>query len=322
MKAIVYHRYGEPEVVRCEELPTPVPADAEVLVRVRAAALNPMDHHLMSGFWLMRPMSGFLRPKLTRPGVDFSGEVEAVGRNVTRFKPGDAVFGVARGAFAEYVSAAEDKLALKPAAMSWDQAAAIPVAGCTALYGLRDKARLQAGQKVLITGASGGVGHFAVQIAKAFGAEVTAVCRTSRIELVKSLGADRVIDYTREDFTRSAERYDLIVDAVGSRSLSACRRVMTRTGIFLAVGARPGGRLLGPLPHLLRLLVSRPFMSQKVVFFIGRVTTEDLTALARMFEANQVIPVVDRSFQLSETAQAMRYLEDGHPQGKVVVRLR
>lgn len=321
MQAIVFPRYGEPEVLRQEDIPRPVPGEAEVLVRVRAAAANPMDHHLMSGFWLMRPMTGLLKPRNPRPGADLSGEVEAVGRNVTRFRPGDAVFGVARGAFAEYVCAAEDKLALKPAGMSWEQAAAIPVAGCTALVGLREKGRLKPEQKVLITGASGGVGSFAVQIAKALGAEVTAVCRTSSIEMVQSLGADRVIDYTREDFTRSAERFDLVFDTVGSRPLWACRRVMTRTGVFLPVGARAGGRLLGPIPHMLGLLVSRPFISQRVLFFMGRVTTEDLTALARMFEANQVIPMVDRCYPLHETAQAMRYLEDGHPRGKVVVRL-
>jgi NADPH:quinone reductase-like Zn-dependent oxidoreductase len=322
MKAVVYRAYGIPEILPCEDVPKPVPSDGEVLVRVRAAASNPMDYHLMTGFWLMRLMTGLRKPKQPRSGVDLAGEVEAVGKNVTRFKPGDAVFGVARGAFAEYVCALENKLALKPPHLSFEQAAAIPVAGMTALQFLRDKARVQPGQKVLITGASGGVGHFAVQIAKAFGAEVTATCSTRSIDLVRSLGADHIIDYTREDFTRGADRYDVILDAVGSRPFSACRRVMTPKGIFLPVGARPDGRWLGPLPRLLTLLVSRPFVSQRILFFMPRVNPEDLTALAKLTEANQVTPVVDRVYPLSEAAQALRYLKEGHPRGKVVVRVQ
>ncbi len=319
MKAIVYHRYGGPEVLRCEEVEKPTPGDDEVLVRVRAAAVNPMDYGLMSGTYLMRLMTGLRRPKRTRPGADLAGEVEAVGRSVTRFRPGDAVFGVARGAFAEYVCAPEDKLAVKPANISFEQAAAIPVAGSTALQGLRDKGRVQPGQKVLITGASGGVGTFAVQIAKALGAEVTAVCSTRSADLVRSIGADRVIDYTREDFTRSTTRYDLIFDAVGNRPLSACRRVMTPRGIFVPVGVRAGGRWIGPLPHLLRLLASRPLVRQTVAFFVARITPEDLHALAQLIEAGKVTPVVDRCYPLSEVPEAVRHLKEGHPCGKVVV---
>jgi NADPH:quinone reductase-like Zn-dependent oxidoreductase len=322
MKAIVYHRYGGPEVLGCEDLPKPEPGDDEVLVRVHAASVNPMDGGFLTGVFLMRLMTGFRRPKLTRPGVDMAGEVEAVGRNVTRFKTGDPVFGAARGAFAEYVTAAPDRLALKPATLSFAQAAAIPVAGMTALQGLRDKLRIQPGQKILVTGASGGVGSFAVQIAKAFGADVTALCSTRSVELVRSLGADHVIDYSREDFTRSASRYDLIFDTVGNRPLSACRRVMTPKGTFLAVGARPGGHWIGPLPHLLRLFASRPFVSQRVVFFVARITTDDLNALARLIESNQVTPVVDRVYPFAEVADAFRHLKEGHPRGKVVVRIQ
>jgi len=321
MKAIVNRSYGGPEVLRCEEVPKPEPGDDEVLIRVRAAAVNPMDYGLISGVWLMRLMTGLRKPKLTRPGADVAGEVEAVGRNVTRFKPGDPVFGVARGAFAEYVCASQDRLALKPADLTFEQAAAIPVAGLTALQGLRDKGRVQRGQKILITGASGGVGSFAVQIAKAFGAEVTAVCSTRNVELVRSLGADHVIDYTREDFTRSTGRYDLIFDAVGNRPLSACRRVMTPKGTFVPVGVRPGGHWIGPLPYLLKLFASRPFVSQTVVFFVGRINTDDLNAMTRLIESNQVTPLVDRILPLSETAEAFRHLKEGHPRGKVVVSL-
>ncbi|HEY9385051.1 MAG TPA: NAD(P)-dependent alcohol dehydrogenase [Gemmatimonadales bacterium] len=319
MKAAVYRAYGSPDLVLMEEVPKPAPGDEQVLVRVRAAAANAMDSHFMSGFWLVRPMTGFRRPKPTTPGADLAGEVEAIGRNVTRFKPGDPVFGVARGAFAEYACAPENRLALKPASLSFEQAAAIPVAGLTALQGLRDKAKLQPGQKVLVTGASGGVGSFAVQIAKALGAEVTAVCHTRSMDLVRSLGAARVIDYTREDFTRGADRYDLICDIAGTRPLSACRRVMTPRGTFLAVGVRPGGRWLGPLPHLLTLLVSKPLVSQRVVFFVARINPEDLAAMAQLIETKQVTPAIDRVYPLSEAGAALRRLKEGHPQGKVVV---
>jgi NADPH:quinone reductase-like Zn-dependent oxidoreductase len=320
MKAAVYRAYGSPDLVRLEDVPTPVPGDDEVLVRVHAASLNALDSHYMSGFWLTRPFKGFRKPKPTTPGVDLAGLVDAVGRNVTRFKPGDAVFGVARGSCAEYACAAPDRLAPKPAGLSFEQAAAVPLAGFTALQGLRDKAKLQPGQKVLINGASGGVGTFAVQIARALGAEVTAVCSTRHVELARSLGAHHVVDYSREDFTRRADRYDLVFDIAGSRPLSACRRVMTPKGIFLPVGVRPGGLVLGPIPHLLRLLLSKPFVSQRVIFWVARSNPEDLAALAQLIETSHVVPVVDRVYPLSEAGAALRYFKEGHPQGKVIVR--
>ncbi|OLC44698.1 MAG: alcohol dehydrogenase [Acidobacteria bacterium 13_1_40CM_65_14] len=319
MKAIVYHSYGSPDVLHCEYVEKPSPGDDEVLIRIRAAAANPLDYHLMGGAYIMRLMTGLRKPKPTRPGADLAGEVEAVGRNVTRFQPGDPVFGGVRGAFAEYVCAPENRLALKPANLTFEQAAAIPVAGLTALQGLRDKGRIQPGQKVLINGAAGGVGTFAVQIAKSFGAEVTAVCSTRNVDLVRSIGADHVIDYTRDDFTRSAQRYDLIFDCVGNRPLSACRRVMTPKGTFVAVGARPGGRWIGPLPHLLKVLVSSRFVSQNLVFFIASIGTDDLIVLKELIEANKVTPIIDRRYTLSEAPEAIRYLKEGHARGKVVL---
>jgi NADPH:quinone reductase-like Zn-dependent oxidoreductase len=319
MKAVVYRRYGSPDVLTCEDTEKPTAGDDEVLIRVRAAAANPMDYHLMGGAYLMRLMTGLLKPKPTCPGADLAGEVEAVGRNVRRFHPGDPVFGAARRAFAEYVCAREDRLAAMPANLSFEQAAAVPVAGLTALQGLRDKGRLQAGQKVLINGAAGGVGTFAVQVAKAFGAVVTGVCSTRNLDLVRSLGADQVIDYTQDDFTRSGERFDLLLDCVGNRPLSACRRVMAPKGTFVAVGVRPGGRWVGPLPHLLGLIVSSWFVSQRVVFFIARIRTEDLVVLKELIEAKKVTPVIDRGYTLGEASQAIAYLKEGHARGKVVI---
>jgi NADPH:quinone reductase-like Zn-dependent oxidoreductase len=318
-KAVVYREYGSPDVLHCEDVEKPSPGDDEVLIRIRAAAANPLDYHLMSGAFLMRPMTGLRKPKTTRPGVDFAGEVEAIGRNVARFRPGDAVYGALRGAFAEYGCALETRLALKPANLTFEQAAAIPVAGLTALQGLRDKGRLQPGQNVLINGAAGGVGTFAVQIAKSFGAGVTGVCSTRNLDLVRSLGADHVVDYTRDDFTRSAQRYDLIFDCVGNHPFSACRRVITPKGAFVAIGVRPGGRWMGPLPYLLKVFMSSPFVSQRVVFFIAKITTDDLAALNELIEANKVTPIVDRRYPLCETPEAIRYLKEGHARGKVVI---
>jgi NADPH:quinone reductase-like Zn-dependent oxidoreductase len=319
MRAIVYRTYGSPDVLKCEDIEKPTPGNDEVLIRIRAAAANPLDYHFMGGAYLIRLMTGLRRPKPTCPGADLAGEVEAVGRNVTRFKPGDAVFGVARGTFAEYVCAPENRLALKTANLTFEQAAALPVAGLTALQGLRDKGRVQPGQKVLINGAAGGVGTFAVQVARSLGAEVTGVCSTRNVDLVRSIGADHVIDYTRDDFTRSAQRYDVIFDCVGNRPLSAHRRVMTPKGTFVPVGVRPGGRWIGPLPYLLKLVVSSWFVSQKVVFFVARVNGEELVALKELVEANKVTPVIDRRYTLSEAPEAIRYLKEGHARGKVVV---
>ena len=319
MKAIVYRTYGPPDVLHLEDVEKPSPGDDEVLIKIRATAANPMEYHLMGGTYIMRPMTGLLKPKPTRPGVDLAGEVEAIGKNVTRFRPGDAVFGVARGAFAEYACAPENKLAVKPVNVTFEQAAAIPVAGSTALQGLRDKGRIQADQSVLINGAAGGVGTFAVQIAKAFGAEVTGVCTTGSVDLVRSIGADHVIDYTHDDVTRGAMRYDLIFDCVGNHSLAAWRRVMPAKGTFVAAGVRPGGRRTGPLSYLLKLYVSSRFVSQSVVFFVASITPADLTILKELAEANKVTPVIDRRFSLSEAPEAIGYLKHGHTRGKVVM---
>jgi NADPH:quinone reductase-like Zn-dependent oxidoreductase len=276
----------------------------------------------MTGVYIMRPMTGFRRPKPTRPGVDLAGEVEAVGKNVTRFKVGDAVFGSARGTFAEYACAREDRLALKPVNVSFEQAAAISVAGLTALQGIRDKGRVRPGQKVLINGAAGGVGTFAVQIGKSFGAHVTGVCTTASVDLVRSLGADHVIDYTQKDFTKGNERYDVILDCVGNRSLWAERRVMAPTGIVVNVGARPGGGWVGPLPRLAAVVASSLFVKQKVTLFVAKVGPGDLNALKDLVEANRLTPVVDRCYAFSESADAIRYLKAGHTRGKVVVSVQ
>lgn len=321
MRAVVYRNYGSPDVLQCENVEKPTPGDDEVLVRVRAAGVNPMDYHMMGGLYLARLIRGLRKPKPTYPGVDLAGEVEAVGKSVSRFQPGDAVFGVGRRAFAEYVCTPENRLAPKPTNITFEQAAGIPVAGVTALQGLRDKGRIQPGQRVLINGAAGGVGTFAVQIAKSFGAEVTAVCSTAGVDVVRSIGADAVIDYARDDVTTRAQRFELILDCVGGRSLSAWRRIMTANGTFVAVGARPGGHWVGPLPYLLKLLVSSRFGSQRVVFFIARVTAEDLTILKELVEAKKVTPVIDRRYTLNEVVDAVRHLKEGHPRGKVVITI-
>jgi len=321
MQAIVYHCYGPPEVLKLEQIAKPVPRDGEVLVRVHAASVNPLDWHFMRGMpYIVRMDSGLGAPGDGRFGVDFSGVVEAVGAHVTRFKPGDEVFGGKHGAFAEYVIIGEQRaLALKPAGVSFAQAAAVPIAGVTALQGLRDKARLAPGQKVLINGASGGVGTFAVQLAKNLGAEVTAVCSAKNAELVRSLGADRVIDYTREDFTRGSERYDVIFDTVGNRSASELRRVMTPQGALVIVGAPPGGPFLGGLTVMLKALALAPFVSQRLETFIAQLNGEDLAQLAALMASGKVKPVIDRTYPLAQVPQAVAYLEAGHARGKVVI---
>jgi NADPH:quinone reductase-like Zn-dependent oxidoreductase len=321
MKAIVYREYGPPEVLRCEEIDKPTPGDDDVLVRVWASSVNPMDRHFMRGEpYLGRIMTGIGKPKSIRLGVDLAGEVETVGRNVSQFRPGDAVFGAARGAFAEYVCAREDRLAMKPANCSFEQAAAVPTAGLTALQTLRDKGRLQAGQKVLITGAAGGIGHFAVQIAKSVGAQVTGVCSTANVDHVRSIGADQVIDYTREDFTRSSERYDLILTIAGNRAWSAYRRVMTAGGTFVWVGG-PAGRWIGPLAGALKTLLLSRFVSRTLVLGVASMKKEDLVALAELMEANKVRPVIGSCYTLTQVSDAIRWLEEGHARGKAVVSL-
>ena len=319
MKAIVYHTYGSPDVLECEDTPKPAPADDQVLIRVRAAAVNPVDRMFRGSPYLIRFFTGLRRPKEIRFGRDVAGQVEAVGRNVTRFKPGDAVFGSCRGACAEYACAAESALGLKPHDVTFEQAAAVPVAGYTALQGLRDKGRIQPGQQVLINGAAGGVGTFAVQIAKSFGADVTGVCSTRNVGLVRSIGADHVIDYTREDFTRGTQRYDLLFDCAGNRSLTALRRVLQPNGICVLVGG----------PHNAWRIVARVLaalaMSRKAgrtfVMFMAKLSKEDLLVLAGLMEAGKVKPVIDRSYPLAEVPDAMRYLEEGHARGKIVITI-
>ena len=321
MKAIVYHEYGSPDVLKCEEIEKPTAGDDEVLIRVRAAAVNPLDRHFMRGEpYPVRAMTGLIKPKATRPGVDLAGQVEAVGRNVTQFQPGDEVFGGSRGAFAEYVCAYENKLVQKPANLTFEQAAAVPVAALSALQGLRGKGRIQPGQKVLINGAAGGVGTFAVQIAKSFGADVTGVCSTKSADVVRSIGADQVIDYTREDFTKSGQRYDLIFDCVGNRSLSDLRRAMTPKGTYVVVGG-PAGRWIGPLAPSLKALLVSPFVSQDLVTFTASINKEDLVVLKELIEAGKVTPVIDKCYTLSEAPEAMRHLEEGHARGKIVITL-
>lgn len=320
MKAIVYYNYGSPDVLKCVELEKPIAGDNEVLIKVRAAALNTLDWRLISGKPLFARLivGGLRKPKRTRPGVDVAGQVEAVGRNVTRFKPGDEVFGVCPGACAEYACAVEDKLALKPANISFEEAAAVPVAATTALQGLRDKGRIQRGQKVLVDGASGGVGTFAVQIAKSFGAEVTAVCSTGKVDTARAIGADHVIDYTREDFAQSGQRYDLIIAANAHHSIFDYRRALSQHGIYVMAGAGGvaqmlQGMSLGPLLSLVG--------SKKMRFSMAKIDKNDLIFLKDLLEAGKVVPVIDRRYPLSEVAEAIRYLEKGHARGKVVITL-
>ncbi len=317
MKAIVCTQYGPPDVLQFTELAKPTPADNEVLIKLYAASANPVDLHLMRGKpFFLRLMSGGLRaPKRKVPGHDIAGRVEAVGRNVIQFKPGDAVFGACRGAFAEYVCAKEDNLALKPANSSFEDAAAMPVAALTALQGLRDKGRIQPGQKVLVDGASGGVGTFAVQIAKSFGAEVTAVCSTQKVDTARSIGADHIIDYTQEDFTKSGQRYDLILAANAHHSIFDYRRALIQNGIYVMAG---GGGLQALQAVLLGPLLSR-IGRKKTRFFIAKIDQKDLDFLKELLEAGKVVPVIDRRYPLSDAAEALRYLAEGHAKGKIVL---
>jgi NADPH:quinone reductase-like Zn-dependent oxidoreductase len=322
MKAIVYHDFGSPDVLRLDEIEKPVPNDNQLLIKVRGASVNPLDWHYMEGTpYLGRLVEfGLLKPKVTRLGVDYAGTVEAVGKNITQFKPGDEVYGNRFGAFAEYVVASEKALALKPANLTFEQAASVPVAAVTALQALRDKGKIEPGQKVLINGASGGVGTFAVQIAKSFGAEVTAVCSGRNAEMVRSIGADHVIDYTKEDFTNSGQRYDLIIDNVGNRSLSECRRALNPKGKIILIGG--GGvndsRWTGPLIGVIKMLVLKPFVTQEMSMMLADMNNKDLTILADLIQAGKVKPVIDRTYTLSQLPEALGYLEEGHARGKVV----
>src|SRR6266403_3245095 len=323
MKAIVHCDYGLANL-KLEDIEKPVPADDQILVKVHAVSVNPYDWHFVEGTpYVMRGMGvGLRKPKEIRLGVDFAGTVEAVGKNVSQFKPGDDVFGGREGAFAQYLCRrATGSVALKPAGLTFEQAAAINIAGITALQAVRDKGKVQAGQKVLINGASGGVGTFAVQIAKSFGADVTGVCSTRNLDMVRSLGADRVIDYTKDDFAKGDQRYDVILDNVPNHSLSECRRVLNPQGKYVMIGG--GGpndnRWIGPFGRVIQTLVVRPFVSQKMGMMMAELKKSDLTVLGDMMESGKVKPVIDRTYKLSELPEAIRYLEEGHARGKVVI---
>ena len=322
MRAIVYRSYGSPDVLQWEEIEKPTAGDNEVLIKVRAASVNPYDFHFIRGEpYLLRLMAGPRRPKDTRLGVDVAGQVEAVGRNVTQFKAGDQLFGTCRGAFAEYACTSESALAMKPENVTFEQAASVGIAGFTALQGLRDKGHVQPGQKVLSNGAAGGVGTFAVQIAKSFGAEVTGVCSTRNVDMVRSIGADRVIDYTQEDFTKSGQRYDIIFDLVANHSLSACRRVLNPKGIYIMAGGTAGRWMIGSLARMIAMRVWSRFGSRKFVSLLAKINKEDLTLMHDLMKSGKVAPVIDRCYRLSEVPEAIRYLEEGHARGKVVISL-
>jgi NADPH:quinone reductase-like Zn-dependent oxidoreductase len=323
MKGLVARCYGAPEVLKLEQIAKPTPEDDQLLVKVHAAALNPVDRHYMRGSpYVMRLMSGLGSPNDPHVGVDFAGTVAAVGKNVTRFKPGDEVFGGANGAVAEYVVVRESRgVALKPANVTFEQAGSVGIAALTALQGLRDHGGLKPGHKVLINGASGGVGTFAVQIAKHLGAEVTGVCSTRNVELVRSLGADHVIDYTQQDFAAGAERYDIVLDNVANRSLSDLRQVLKPTGAIVIIGGAKGD-WVGPFWPPLKAAMLQPFVDQRMGTFMAKLTKDDMQLLGELMEAGKVTPVVDRRYALEEAAKAMAYLEAGRARGKVVVNVR
>jgi NADPH:quinone reductase-like Zn-dependent oxidoreductase len=321
MKAIVYRCYGGPDVLKLEDIAKPALADDRVLIKVRAAGVNPLDWHYMRGLpYIMRADVGVGAPKDMRMGADFAGTVEAVGRNVKRFKPGDEVFGGANGAFGEYVNVREDRaIALKPPNISVEQAAGVGIAGVTALQALRDKGALQPGQKVLINGASGGVGTFAVQIAKAMGADVTGVCSTRNVDLVRSLGAHHVVDYKQENFTQLATRYDLIIDNIGNHDLSDLRRVLAPRGIVVIVGGPSDGKFLGALAGAIKAELYSLFVSQNFNFMLAALDQKDLQFLGELMQAGKLTPVIDRRYPLTETAAAIGYVEQGHARGKVII---
>jgi NADPH:quinone reductase-like Zn-dependent oxidoreductase len=326
MKAVVYHKYGSPDVLELAEVAKPTPKDDEVLLKVHAASVNPADWHLLRGKpYIARLQLGLRKPKDSVLGCDMAGQVEAVGKNVTMLQPGDEVFGSpfmhGFGAFAEWVSVSEDLLTSKPTTLSFEQAAAVPLAASTALQGLRDHGRIEPGHKVLIIGASGGVGTFAVQIAKSFDAEVSGVCSTRNVEMVRSLGADHVIDYTQEDFTRSGQNYDLILQLAGTLSPSECRRALTSKGTLVQISGESDGRWIGAVARIIKGLVLSPFVSQKMASFTVKPNKEDLQFLKQLIETGTLTPVIDRTYSLSEVPEAIRYLEEGHARGKVVVTL-
>src|ERR687893_2326764 len=326
MKAIVRDTYGSPDVLELTDIDKPEPQDEEVLVRVHAASVNPADWHILRGApYIARMQFGLRKPKDRVLGCDVAGHVEAVGKNVTMLQPGDEVFGSpfmhGFGAFAECVCVSETLLAPKPATLSFDHAAAVPLAASTALQALRDHGRIEEGHKVLIIGASGGVGTLAVQIAKSFDAKVTGVCSTRNVELVRSLGADHIIDYTKEDFTRSGQNYDLIFQLAGTHSPSECRRALTPKGTLVQISGESDGRWIGAVDRIVKALVLSPFVGQKLASFTVKPNKEDLQFLSQLIEAGKLTPVIDRAYSLSETPEAIRYLEEGHARGKVVIRV-
>jgi NADPH:quinone reductase-like Zn-dependent oxidoreductase len=322
MKAIVQDRYGSADVLELGDVDMPVPKDDEVLLRVHAAGVEPGVWHLMTGMpYLVRLLGyGLRRPKVRVRGRDVAGRVEAVGKDVTEFRPGDEVFGICEGSFAEYACARADKLVPKPANLTFEQAAVVPISGLTALQGVRDRGQVQPGQRVLVIGAAGGVGSFAVQLAKAFGAEVTGVCSTTKADLVRSIGADQVIDYTREDFADGTRHWDLILDTAGNRPLSQLQRALTPKGTLVLVGGEGGGRWLGGFERQLFWAPMRsPFVGQKLRSLASKERKEDLQTLRELIEAGKVTPVIDRTYPLAEAPEAIRYLAQGHPRGKVAV---
>jgi NADPH:quinone reductase-like Zn-dependent oxidoreductase len=321
MRAACRTRYGSPETIELTDVVRPALTDDGVLVRVRAAALNRLDWYWLTGApWIARPDTGLFRPRSPLLGVDFAGTVEAVGPEAEGFKPGDEVFGERQGALAEYLCASA-AVALKPANISFEQAAATPLGGLTALQGLRDKANVQPGQQVLIQGASGGVGTFAVQIAKWLGAEVTAVCSTPNVEQARSLGADHVIDYTREDFTRGERRYDVVFDNAGTRSWKDTRRVLAQDAKIVLIGGPKTNRVLGPVGHLLGTKLGSARCSQQAFFSLTKPNKDDLKVLADLLEQGTIVPVIDKRFELADAVEAVRYQGEGHPRGKVVVTI-
>jgi NADPH:quinone reductase-like Zn-dependent oxidoreductase len=319
MKAIVHQTYGSPAGVELREVDKPDIEDDQVLVRVHASSVNPAEWYRVHGPFFTRFESGLRRPKSPAIGADLAGTVEAVGRNVKEFQPGDDVFGTSAGAWAEYAPARELRLVRKPANVSFEEAAAVPIAALTALQALRNHGKVQTGQQLLINGASGGVGTYAVQLAKSFGAEVTAVCSTRNVDLARSLGADHVVDYTQEDFTRRGQRYDLMLDIAGSRSFLEFRRVLTPEATVVAVGARMSNRGLGPLKHIIGTRLTSLGRSQRVINFVAKITKEDLAFMSELLADGQVRSVIDRRYELSQVPDALRYLGEGHARGKIVI---
>jgi NADPH:quinone reductase-like Zn-dependent oxidoreductase len=322
MKAFIYCDYGSSSVLRLAAIEKPVPSDSQVLVRVHAVSVNPVDWHYMRGEpYVMRLSAGLRKPKALRIGTDFAGVVEAVGKDVRQWKPGDEVFGARTGAFAEYVTLRASSVAAKPANATFEEAAAIPVSALTALQGLRDHGKVRRGQRVLINGASGGVGTFAVQIAKWLGAEVTGVASTRNVDLVRSLGADRVIDYTTEDFTRGAVKYDVIIDNVGNHPLPDLLKVLAPSGRYIMIGG-PKGKWIAPFPRVIGMIMRSPFVDQEMKMFISKMNSDDLRTLAGLVASGKLRPTIDRRYGMAELAEAVTYQEQGRARAKVVVTMR